>query len=613
MESATLPDLVLRIDGIAVTSFRPHLTHPHLARWLEFPEEALLAFDQPAPEILRDGQPHQVDLLVAGTGQALKWSRAVQYAPAWHALPRNLSSPGAPEITAIVLNRNGAPLLERLWQSFSRHNSLPLTWIVVDHASSDDSLRVIRRWQRRISLRCLALKENHSFSASCNRAAARAKTPFLLFLNNDIVWTEDALPELLSHLKNDTAAVGMKLVKTLPDAPAFREVQHLGIRFTLHEGKYRPYEAAPSLRHREQESDTQAVAGVTGAVLLCRREEFEAVGGFDTDYFYGFEDVDLCLRWHQQGKRCVCVNRVSALHAHGATRLTISSASWGERLMANGEHLDRRFGLWLKQIWWHDLLTGQGIFTSEPLTIAVLTRRRRPPPLARQLADRLPSHAEVRLANVDADLRDVHILVLTEPEQLGIQLVNPRADLQRIAYVAHDPLRWIVQPQWLDCFAYAAPADLAAEVARLGGVKVAATTAENPLGDLLEPRLLKRALIHFAPNDTQAKETAKALRRRLKQAGWACWFPPHAAIQRPLVDVEIAIPPLPASWQPGQDCLTVTLSPPQARRDGEQLSQLPDPDELTRRLEQALGHSCRSPQFSRTVPTPDPRAEKTGA
>ena len=34
--------------------------------------------------------------------------------------------------------------------------------------------------------------------------------------------------------------------------------------------------------------------------MLVRRKDFEAVGGFSTDYFYSFEDIDLCLKIKDQ-------------------------------------------------------------------------------------------------------------------------------------------------------------------------------------------------------------------------------------------------------------------------------------------------------------------------
>ena len=51
------------------------------------------------------------------------------------------------------------------------------------------------------------------------------------------------------------------------------------------------------IRWREEGLDeTRAVEVVMGAALLMRRDQFETVGGWDEDYIFGGEDIDLCTR-----------------------------------------------------------------------------------------------------------------------------------------------------------------------------------------------------------------------------------------------------------------------------------------------------------------------------
>ncbi len=54
---------------------------------------------------------------------------------------------------------------------------------------------------------------------------------------------------------------------------------------------------------------------VSGAFMLCRTDALRAVGGFDERYFLHFEDLDLSLRMHAQG-RVVSDPRVTIIH-HG--------------------------------------------------------------------------------------------------------------------------------------------------------------------------------------------------------------------------------------------------------------------------------------------------------
>ena len=100
-------------------------------------------------------------------------------------------------ISIIVLNRNGASLLIDLLKSLQTHVMYsPLEILVIDHASTDSSLVVLKRFEKSLPIRTIAFKENHSFSYSNNFAARQARYDNLLFLNNDIVI------QILIHCKN---------------------------------------------------------------------------------------------------------------------------------------------------------------------------------------------------------------------------------------------------------------------------------------------------------------------------------------------------------------------------------------------------------------------------
>ena len=52
--------------------------------------------------------------------------------------------------------------------------------------------------------------------------------------------------------------------------------------------------------------------------MLIRRKDFEDIGGLSEEYFYGFEDVDLCLKLNAKlGKRCVFTPTAQLIHNEG--------------------------------------------------------------------------------------------------------------------------------------------------------------------------------------------------------------------------------------------------------------------------------------------------------
>ncbi len=124
--------------------------------------------------------------------------------------PSSLSS----GVSIIILTLNAAPLLKRLLETFHQHNThAPVELIVVDHGSMDDTAAVVAQFSKRTFIRLRRRGQNYSFAASCNYGAAKASHPYLLFLNNDIVYTEGVLPRAVEVLEKDETmgAVGVRL------------------------------------------------------------------------------------------------------------------------------------------------------------------------------------------------------------------------------------------------------------------------------------------------------------------------------------------------------------------------------------------------------------------
>ena len=461
-----------------------------------------------------------------------------------------MASDVVPVVSAVVLTRNGAPLLEAFLQSWEAYQtSVPAEIIVIDHASTDSTLALLRGWQKRLPLTVIALDHNGSFSASCNLGARHARGQYLLFVNNDIVWLQDVLPRLMESLQDPQVGIaGLKLLKIVGESRGGEqyasEVQHLGVRFKLNDRGYWPYEAAPSSRHREAEYAPQAVPAVTGAVLMCRRDDFEQVGGFDPAYFYGFEDVELCLRLaYRLRKAVVCRNDCVALHHHGHTRLSGRELSIFERLMRNSAVLQGHTGVWIKQAYWRSLLLADGYITSEPLTIGIVVDGdpasantplvRAGVALAQQLASALP-RAEIVLLDPARDWKSVaglHLLVVGDPRYDIRTLRGARADLLTVAWLQGDAKPWPLLPWWRHFGSCLAPAGAAARTGAAAGRHVHASRPGQPLGELLGAgRWRLRVAIHL-PCPTAELEVAsalvreaEALRDSLQRADLPCWL-----------------------------------------------------------------------------------------
>lgn len=238
----------------------------------------------------------------------------------------------------IVLNLNGASLLEQLFGSLAKNRpSVSFAVYVTDHNSSDDSRRVLEKWAQFLPLHVYYAENNYTFSFSNNRWAEQLnECEYLLFLNNDIIFGENVIDDMIKLLNDPT--VGVVGVEQLEPSSNEQECRwhHLGIGFRWDKEFefWRPFNIQSPSHHREEM--WRCVPAVTGSVMLVRRNDFLGVGGFDEGYVYGYEDVDLCLKiLSKLGKKSLCLRSENVIHQDGVTRKKTVSAEIKKQRLGN--------------------------------------------------------------------------------------------------------------------------------------------------------------------------------------------------------------------------------------------------------------------------------------
>lgn len=153
-----------------------------------------------------------------------------------------------------------------------------------------------------------------SFASNNNDAAKEGNGEYILFLNDDIEpLTDTWLYSMTSILDNDpkVGAVGAMLL--YPN----KLIQHVGVMFDPRTNGL-PFHIFYQKPLNQFAMHNRYYQAVTGACLLVRRKDFEMLGGFNTEYFYGYEDIDLCLKLtHSLGKKIVYCASASLIHHEG--------------------------------------------------------------------------------------------------------------------------------------------------------------------------------------------------------------------------------------------------------------------------------------------------------
>jgi hypothetical protein len=104
-----------------------------------------------------------------------------------------------------------------------------------------------------------------------------------------------------------------------------------------------------------QANQSRYVWSVTGAFFAVRRESLERLGGFNTAYAAGFEDLDYCLHAWSNGIRVAYCADVAAYHEQGSTRgstpeqKAARSPLWTERESAGRVQFENKWAA-LRQV-----------------------------------------------------------------------------------------------------------------------------------------------------------------------------------------------------------------------------------------------------------------------
>lgn len=197
--------------------------------------------------------------------------------------------------------------------------------IVVDNDPSDGSAAMIAREFPHV--RVLSPGANLGFARACNLAASQATGAHLLLLNSDAVAHPGSIAALVAFARSRPEA-GLYGGRTLSPAGALdpRSCWGAPTRWsaacfalglsTLFRGS-RVFN--PESLGRWQRDTVREVDVVSGCLLLVRAEAWDALGGFDPDFFMYGEDVDLSLRARRLGYRPVLQPAAVVTHVGGAS------------------------------------------------------------------------------------------------------------------------------------------------------------------------------------------------------------------------------------------------------------------------------------------------------
>ncbi|MBW4693768.1 MAG: glycosyltransferase [Lyngbya sp. HA4199-MV5] len=225
-------------------------------------------------------------------------------------------------VSIIIPTRDLSQTLNQCLESIFKETTYPnYEVIIIDNGSVEqETADLIDRWLKKQPgrFKCYPLDIPFNYSKLNNYGVNQAKGEFLLFLNNDTeILTSDWVDAMVEQAQRTSiGAVGVQLL--YPD----NTLQHAGVVAGIGgvAGHSHRYLASDEPGYFNQIQTVNNYSAATAACLMCRRDAFMAVGGFEEQLAIAFNDIDFCFKLVEKGYRNIYLPHVKLYHYESKSR-----------------------------------------------------------------------------------------------------------------------------------------------------------------------------------------------------------------------------------------------------------------------------------------------------
>ena len=188
---------------------------------------------------------------------------------------------------------------------------------VIDNGSMDGTLDIVQRHASHDPrVRFVGNPDNPGFAAANNQGVADSHSPWLAFINPDLMIEPDTLTELRSR--------GEVLGDCLLGVEQVDEHGHADEAVRRRDPDFllmlrSPGKGSKLAVPRDPHQAVQPVPALSGALLMMPRTLFERIGGWDAGYRLHAEDLDLCRRAREAGAVVAIANDLQVTHVRGVS------------------------------------------------------------------------------------------------------------------------------------------------------------------------------------------------------------------------------------------------------------------------------------------------------
>lgn len=213
-------------------------------------------------------------------------------------------------ISAVIVNCNGRALLSDCLEALFEQSFNSIEILVVDNASNDGSVAMVR--ERFPQVRLICLDSNRGFPVSVNAGVEASRGDFIVVLNEDTRVEPEFMAELHKAMLENSAA--STAAPKMLFAHGSDIVNSAGLGYSIAGTNH---DIGFGVKDGAQFAERKWVFGSCGGAVMYRRGVFEDVGLLDEDFFMYCDDVDFSFRAQLAGHRCIFVPTARVYHYEG--------------------------------------------------------------------------------------------------------------------------------------------------------------------------------------------------------------------------------------------------------------------------------------------------------
>jgi GT2 family glycosyltransferase len=258
-----------------------------------------------------------------------------------------------PNISIIIVTWNSSREIINCIDSVYAQNNVTCEVIVIDNASEDNTVDLIKNYGGDILL--ITNTRNLGFAQATNQGLDRAAGNYILLLNPDTILRPEALQIMSSFMDSNptVGALGPQLLN--PDStiqPSCREFPrpaHFVWEFTGLARLFPNHPVFGSWRMGYFDHQTRReVDQPTGACFMVRKTAIDQIGPMDDKRFPMFlNEVDWCFRLNKNGWKIYFLPEARVIHLQGVSikkaRLAMTVSSHRSLAAFFGKHYSGNF------------------------------------------------------------------------------------------------------------------------------------------------------------------------------------------------------------------------------------------------------------------------------